>query len=97
MDIFIHVYYHPFYYCFIFISNRTLTFLQAHILKKKCLKPLLAHSIKNKIPDIVFDNIERYTPNYSFKTFDDDDIVVLFGKYYPSTLLTTFKALKMHT
>jgi hypothetical protein len=49
---------------------------------------------KNKIPIKVFQNINKFASDYTYKIFDDTDIIHFLKTYYPPNVLSTFHQLK---
>ena len=49
---------------------------------------------KTKIPEKIYKNIRKYSPNYKYIIFDDNDILKFLKKYYNNDVLNTFYNLK---
>lgn len=49
---------------------------------------------KNKIPQKVYDNLNRFAPSYELKVFDDNDCVAFLRTHYLSNVVDKFNSLK---
>ena len=54
---------------------------------------ITTHINKDKIPKKVYENIQKYAPNYNLIIFDDNEIIDFLKKNYPDSVLKAFLSL----
>ena len=57
-------------------------------------KIYMTYKSKSKIPQKVFDNLEKYAKNIPYEIFDDNDIQKFLKIYYNDNIINKFKKLK---
>ena len=57
-------------------------------------KIYMTYKSKSKIPQKVFDNLEKYAKNIPYEIFDDNDIEKFLQKYYNDNIINKFHKLK---